>query len=174
MAVGLQAAFFSPKIYVATLKPMRSKKSQYQVTLCRHCSQYTYLNLMMTVAMQVFKKFCFIGGIGFAIDSVVFSLLVMVTDNIILSRLVAFWLAASVTWLGNRLYTYRHQQSNSILYQWYKHMLSAHFSGAINLLVFFGVKDYISLPIAFCLGIILGLFSNYFLANRFVFVSNFK
>lgn len=122
--------------------------------------------------MQQFKKFCLIGGLGFVVDSIFFLLLNEVTNNIMLARLLSFWIAASVTWFGNRIYTYKHQQFTDVLFQWYKHMLTAHFSGGINLIIFWGTKDHISVPVAFCLGIFAGLFSNYFFANRFVFVSN--
>ena len=122
--------------------------------------------------MQQFKKFCFVGGLGFVVDSLLFLLLTQVTDNIMLARLLSFWLAASVTWLGNRIYTYNHQQFTDVFFQWYKHMLTAHFSGGVNLLIFWLTKDTLSISIAFCLGIFVGVFSNYFLANRFVFINS--
>ena len=89
-----------------------------------------------------------------------------------LSRLISFWLAASATWFGNRVYTYSHQRFSNAIHQWCRHMLMVHLSGGINLLIFWGTKDITSIPIAFCLGILAGLFSNYFFANRFVFVSS--
>ncbi len=122
--------------------------------------------------MQQFKRFCFVGGFGFVVDSLFFLLLTQFTDDVMLARLISFWLAASATWLGNRIYTYKHQQFSSIFYQWCKHMLTAHFSGGINLIAFWLTKDILSIPVAFCFGIFLGVFSNYFLANKFVFVSN--
>jgi putative flippase GtrA len=122
--------------------------------------------------MQQFKKFCLIGGLGFVVDSLFFFILNEITDKVMLARLLSFWLAASATWFGNRIYTFRHQQCTSAFSQWCKHLLIAHLSGAINLLVFWLTKDTVSLPIAFCLGIFAGLFSNYFLANHFVFVSS--
>lgn len=122
--------------------------------------------------MQQFKKFCLIGGLGFVVDSLAFLFLSKVINNIMLARLLSFWLAASITWLGNRIYTFNHQQFTDVIYQWYKHMLTAHFSGGINLMIFWGTKDHTAMSVAFCCGIFAGLFSNYFLANRFVFVSN--
>lgn len=120
--------------------------------------------------MQQFKKFCFIGGIGFIVDSLFFIILSELTNNIMLARLFSFWLAASATWFGNRIYTYSHQQFTNFIVQWCKHLLTAHLSGGINLLVFWLTKDTISIPIAFCLGILAGLFSNYYFSSRFVFV----
>jgi putative flippase GtrA len=121
--------------------------------------------------MQQFKKFCLIGCLGFVVDGFSFLCLMKITDNIMLARLLSFWLAASTTWFGNRIYTYSHQQFTNFISQWCKHMLTAHLSGAINLLIFWIVKEIVSIPVAFFLGILAGLFCNYFLANRFVFVT---
>jgi len=121
--------------------------------------------------MQQFKKFCLIGGLGFMVDSLFFLFLAQLIDNIMLARLLSFWLAASVTWFGNRLYTYNHQEFTNAISQWCKHMLTAHLSGGINLLLFWITKEIITIPIAFCLGILFGLCSNYFFANRFVFIT---
>ena len=125
----------------------------------------------MREIMEQFKKFCLIGGLGFVVDSLFFILLSQLTDNIMLARLLSFWLAASTTWIGNRIYTFSHQQFTNVIVQWCKHLLTAHISGCINLLVFWYIKEMTHTPIAFCLGILAGLFSNYFIASRFVFVS---
>lgn len=121
--------------------------------------------------MQQFKKFCLIGGLGFIVDSLFFLFLTHIINNIMLARLLSFWLAASVTWLGNRVYTYNHQIFTNAFYQWGKHMLTAHLSGGINLLIFWSAKEVVPISVAFCLGILAGLFNNYFFANRFVFVN---
>jgi putative flippase GtrA len=119
--------------------------------------------------MQQFKRFCLIGGLGFVVDSLFFMLFKSISDNIMLTRLLSFWLAASATWFGNRVYTYHHQILSNAISQWYRHMLAVHLSGSINLLVFWSTKDVAAMPVAFCIGILAGLFSNYFFANRFVF-----
>lgn len=121
--------------------------------------------------MQQFKKFCIIGGSGFIVDSLFFLLLSNITDNVMLARLLSFWLAASATWFGNRIYTFSHQQFTNVIAQWCKHLLTAHLSGGINLLVFWFTKDTFSIPIAFFLGILAGLFSNYYISSRFVFAN---
>ncbi|KTF16918.1 GtrA family protein [Pseudoalteromonas sp. H105] len=120
--------------------------------------------------MQQFKKFCLIGGGGFIVDSLCFIFFSHLTNNIMLARLLSFWVAATVTWLGNRIYTYKQHQNNAF-YQWCKHMLTAHFSGCINLLVFWSVKGITITAVAFVIGIFVSLFINFFLANRFVFVT---
>ena len=121
--------------------------------------------------MEQFKKFCLIGGMGFIVDSLFFISLSELTDNIMVARLLSFWLAASATWFGNRIYTYGHQKFTNVIAQWCKHLLTAHISGCLNLLVFWYTKELTFIPIAFCLGILAGLFSNYFITSRYVFVS---
>ncbi len=125
----------------------------------------------MLEVMQQFKKFCLIGGLGFIVDSLCFLFFTALMSDVMLARILSFWLAASTTWFGNRVYTYRHLQSNDFFYQWVKHIMTAHLSGSLNLLVFWSTVDIISMPLAFCLGILAGLLSNYFIINRFVFVN---
>jgi len=120
--------------------------------------------------MQQFKKFCFIGGLGFIVDSLSFLFFTALMSDIMLARLLSFWLAATTTWYGNRIYTYNHHKFNAIFSQWFKHMITAHLSGSLNLLVFWSTLELLSMPIAFCLGIFASLVSNYFIINRFVFV----
>ncbi|WP_413401649.1 GtrA family protein [Pseudoalteromonas sp. KJ71-7] len=122
--------------------------------------------------MQQLKKFCFVGGAGFIVDSFIFFILVNHIDSIITARAIAFWLAASTTWLGNRVYTFNNQAYGSAVKQWSKHMFAAHLSGVINLIVFWIAKELFLIHFAFCLGIMAGLVSNYLLANRFVFTKN--
>jgi putative flippase GtrA len=121
--------------------------------------------------MQQFKKFCIIGGLGFVVDSLFFLLLNEVTGKVMLARLLSFWLAASTTWFGNRIYTFSQQQFTSAITQWCKHMLTAHVSGGINLIIFWSIKDVVSMPVAFCSGILAGLLCNYYFSKKVVFVS---
>ncbi len=121
--------------------------------------------------MQQFKKFCLIGGLGFIVDSLCFLFFTALMSDIMLARLLSFWLAASATWFGNRIYTYSDQMFTSFFSQWLKHMMTAHLSGCLNLLVFWSTLALFSMPIAFCLGILAGLLSNYYIINRFVFVN---
>jgi len=120
--------------------------------------------------MNTFTRFCIVGGFGFVVDVLFFTIFNTFMDNIMLARLVAFWMAASATWFGNRIYTYNHQQFDGVFSQWVKYILSVHFSGGINLLIFWNLKEISAIPLAFSLGILAGLLSNYFFANRFVFI----
>lgn len=124
--------------------------------------------------MYRFKKFCVVGGIGFVVDCVSFIALSMAIDNILFARIISFWIAASTTWLGNRTLTFASHNSDSTVFQWAKHMASAHLSGMINILVFSYALIIVETPIAFCLGVSIGTVSNYFFSLYFVFSAHSK
>ena len=90
-----------------------------------------------------------------------------------LSRVLAFWVAATTTWLGNRYFTYSYlhfsneQRNKSI--QLAKHLASAHFSGGFNLATFWFLLPHTGDQIGFVIGVIVGMFSNYFLSCKFVY-----
>lgn len=114
-------------------------------------------------------KFALIGGTGFIIDGALFYLLVQVGLEIMAARLVAFWLTATFTWVGNKYLTFNCSLRNNLLKQWAKHMVSAHCSGAANLVTFYLFSLISSLEFAFTLGVLIGAVANYWLLDKFVF-----
>lgn len=120
-------------------------------------------------------KFAFVGGIGFLVDTAVFSLLYYVAEMpIFSSRVIAFVLAATATWVGNRVLTFSDREKSNKAKQWQKHMVAAVCSAIPNLGVFklviavFG--DQGAMPfVALVAGILVGMFSNYFLSSKWVF-----
>lgn len=114
-------------------------------------------------------KFALVGGIGFIIDGALFYLLVKAELDIISARLIAFWLTASFTWLGNKYLTFNCSLKNNLLKQWGKHMVSSHCSGAVNLVTFYFISLTGALELAFTVGVLLGAISNYWLSDKFVF-----
>lgn len=122
--------------------------------------------------MQKFFKFCVVGALGFIADSLAFLILISIIDNPLISRVIAFWFAASITWLGNRLYTFQLACQQRKLRQWSKHMLSAHASGVLNILIFWQLLNLVPVSIAFIAGTCVGAGSNYFLASYIVFTNN--
>lgn len=114
-------------------------------------------------------KFAIVGGTGFIIDGAIFYLLMQAGLETMKARLVAFWLTATFTWLGNKHLTFQCQQQSRLYAQWAKHMLSAHCSGAANLLSFYILSWYCPLKVAFTVGILIGAVFNYWLSDRFVF-----
>lgn len=57
--------------------------------------------------MNQFLRFCMVGAVGFVIDAGILQFLVSVFGmNPYLARVISFLVAASVTWLMNRRYTF--------------------------------------------------------------------
>ncbi|MBD1556428.1 GtrA family protein [Vibrio sp. S9_S30] len=120
-------------------------------------------------------KFAFVGGIGFLVDTAVFALLYYVFEMpIFSSRVIAFVLAATATWIGNRVLTFSDREQSDKAKQWQKHMVAAVCSAIPNLGVFkmvialFG--DQGAMPfMALVAGILVGMVSNYFLSSKWVF-----
>lgn len=119
--------------------------------------------------MRQFGTFCVVGAFGFVADASLFWSFIQVTDSVIPSRVLAFWFASCITWLGNRLLTFRALKQSEPVTQLIRHLASVHLSGTINLIVFYSASHLIILPLAFCLGIAAGLAGNYMLSAYFVF-----
>ena len=118
--------------------------------------------------MRTIAVFSLIGMAGFIVDSLIFIWLSSASDHVMLSRLVAFWLAATTTWLGNRYLTFKARQSPPVQ-QWFKHIVSCHISGSFNLTVFYICISEATLPISFALGVAVGTVINYLLSSIVVF-----
>lgn len=114
-------------------------------------------------------KFALVGGTGFVIDGALFYLLVKTGLEIMPARLIAFWLTASFTWLGNKYLTFKCSLKSNLLMQWGKHMASAHCSGVANLVTFYFISLTGALELAFTVGVLVGAISNYWLSDKFVF-----
>ncbi len=89
------------------------------------------------------------------------------------SRIVAFMVAATVTWLGNRYFTFQSRSSDKFE-QWQRFLISALISAAPNFVVFsvmYRVLAHTPLSwfIAMVSGVLCGMVSNFILSNRRVF-----
>ncbi|MCH2055960.1 MAG: GtrA family protein [Thalassotalea sp.] len=121
-------------------------------------------------------KFAVIGVLGFVFDALFFYVFMAMIQAPMIARLIAFWLAASLTWWGNRQLTFAElkRASNGIglVKQWWAYMCTAHLAGAANLASFYWLSLHYPIALAFCLGIIVGAMFNYLLSSRFVFQIN--
>ncbi|MEZ8100371.1 GtrA family protein [Vibrio bivalvicida] len=117
-------------------------------------------------------RFALIGGIGFVADAAVFSALFYLADtSIMLARAIAFVGAATVTWLGNRIFTF-YSTEQKAFQQWIKFMCGASFSALPNFIVFKVLSSVLGEAgplIALVAGILVGMVSNYLLSSRWVF-----
>ena len=116
-------------------------------------------------------KFAVVGGVGFLFDAMCFYLLLKTGMDSTFARVIAFWFAAVITWLGNRLFTFNGAKIVSAFQQLTKHMLSAHFSGVVNISCYYLISLTQSLSVAFVVGIVAGALFNYWLSCRYVFVA---
>ncbi|MDC5803430.1 GtrA family protein [Vibrio europaeus] len=119
-------------------------------------------------------RFAVIGCIGFVADALVFSVLFYLADTpIMVARVIAFVCAATVTWFGNRIFTFQNTEQK-VAQQWIKFMCGASFSALPNFLVFKLLSSVLgeagSGPLsALVAGILVGMVSNYLLSSRWVF-----
>lgn len=130
-------------------------------------------------------RFALVGGVGFIADALVFTLcLKWLALPMLQARLVAFICAATVTWVGNRCFTFSNysrkryvQRRLLLVVEWGKFMLSASVSAIPNFITFkliltlFGNDGAIPY-LALVLGILLGMVSNFILSSRWVFHSH--
>ncbi|MCG9582935.1 GtrA family protein [Vibrio tubiashii] len=119
-------------------------------------------------------RFAVIGCIGFVADALVFSALFYLADTpIMIARVIAFVCAATVTWIGNRIFTFQNTEQQ-VFQQWIKFMCGASLSALPNFLVF-RLLSYVlgeverGPLIALVAGILVGMVSNYLLSSRWVF-----
>jgi putative flippase GtrA len=112
--------------------------------------------------------FCLVGGLGFLVDLSAFWLLNEVTAALMANRLIAFWLAASATYLGNSFLTFK-QSGKPQTQQYLQYMALMHVSGSVNLLSFWWLSGFIPTYAAFVTGILLGLVMNYLFSACYVF-----
>lgn len=120
-----------------------------------------------------FVRFSVVGGIGFLVDALVFSLCLFGFGlPPLLSRVLSFVVAASTTWIGNRHFTFRSRSSPHG--EWKKFLIAASVSIVPNLSVFqlvlftFG-ENHITVFMALVCGTLSGMLSNYFLSAKWVF-----
>lgn len=122
-------------------------------------------------------KFAVIGSLGFIVDFTLFSALAYLAHwDLMLARCCAFIGAASVTWLGNRLYTFKARPQQQKLTQWRNFFSAACLSAIPNLLTFkLVIHLWGQLPFAayfaLVVGVVAGMISNYWLSDKWVFAS---
>lgn len=122
--------------------------------------------------MLTISRFALVGGLGFVCDAACFAfLLKQMNLSIELSRVYAFLVAMTVTWLGNRYITFAQANREGMLTQWLKHALTAVLSFTFNFALFnLLLLMSIAVPVAFVAGVLLGMLTNFYSSKHFVFV----
>ena len=113
--------------------------------------------------MFEFLRFAAVGIMGFIADTSSFYILLNVFNFVVFdARSIAFTSAVLVTWLGNRLITFKHANKEKISIQVLKYILVALTAGAINLFIFNSLILWgIQIEISFVLGVLTGMIINY-------------
>ncbi|MET2970782.1 GtrA family protein [Vibrio harveyi] len=125
--------------------------------------------------MSRLLTFAMVGGVGFIVDTLIFMVLFQWAGvELIMARGLAFCVAATTTWLGNRCLTFSQSTKDRAFNQWQKFMLSASISALPNFAVFkvttllLGTQGT-TVYIALVMGILAGMVSNYLLSMHWVF-----
>ncbi|HUO55765.1 MAG TPA: GtrA family protein [Rhodoblastus sp.] len=120
-----------------------------------------------------FLRFLATGGAGFLVDAGLFAGALRAGLAPPLARAIAFCCALSFTFLANRAFTFQ-SLDDKIWRQFACYVLASSAGGAVNLGVFFlylraspigAEKPFI----AFALGVLAGLFTNFLSYSKFVF-----
>ncbi|MBY7702166.1 GtrA family protein [Vibrio harveyi] len=121
-----------------------------------------------------------VGGVGFIVDTLIFMVLFQWAGvELMMARGLAFCVAATTTWLGNRCLTFSQSTKDRAFNQWQKFMLSASISALPNFAVFkvttllLGTQGT-TVYIALVMGILAGMVSNYLLSMHWVFQQSSK
>lgn len=122
-----------------------------------------------------FVKFGMVGVVGLIVDIAVLKFCMLVLGmGPYGGRVVSFVVAASVTWMCNRLFTFRGQGGGHIGLQWAKFLVVNLGGFALNYgtyaaLIAFApmVREYPELGVA--AGSVAGMFFNFFASRRLVF-----
>lgn len=121
-------------------------------------------------------RFAIIGALGMPVDWGVLQLmlhLAMPRDG---ARLVAWFCAATFTWLGNRYFTFadRRARGRTIVQEWLRFLGANSIGGVANvgsffLLTHFAPRPFNDTNVAFVLGVLVGLVFNFTLSKKLVF-----
>ncbi|HHP0512935.1 TPA: GtrA family protein [Vibrio harveyi] len=125
--------------------------------------------------MSRLLTFAMVGGVGFIVDTLIFMVLFQWAGvELMMARGLAFCVAVTTTWLGNRCLTFSQSTKDRAFNQWQKFMLSASISALPNFAVFkvttllLGTQGT-TVYIALVMGILAGMVSNYLLSMHWVF-----
>lgn len=122
-------------------------------------------------------RFACVGAVGFAMDWLVFNLMLWLQLPPLVARAVAFAAAALTTWLGNRVVTFRGRSSGSAVHQAGRYVAMVLLSllpnfACFSLLSWLLGQQWWALQFALVAGVLAGMVSNYLLAENWVFADS--
>jgi putative flippase GtrA len=125
--------------------------------------------------LKQFIPFCMVGGIGFAVDAGILALLVHGFGlGPLVSRLVSFPCAMTVTWYLNRRVTFSHAVSNKPRQEWLRYAMVSMAGNLVNFIVYIACirlsqTMYAYPEIALAIASIVALVFNYLGSSRYAF-----
>ena len=121
-------------------------------------------------------RFAMIGALGMPVDWLVLHAMIGTGASRDAARLIAWFCAASFTWLGNRYFTFAKQRARgaAVFQEWLRFLGANSIGGVANVGTFFLLTHFASSPfngtnIAFVCGVLVGLVFNFTLSKKLVF-----
>ena len=121
-------------------------------------------------------RFAVIGALGMPVDWLVLHALIDAGAARDAARLMAWFCAATFTWLGNRYFTFpeRRARGQAVFQEWLRFLGANSIGGVANVGTFFLLTHFASSPfsgtnIAFVCGVLVGLVFNFTLSSKVVF-----
>ena len=123
--------------------------------------------------LYAFIRFGFVGVLGFLADSLVVAVLRLIHSNLYLSQGIAYLVAATITWIFNRKFTFRMRQSPTVR-EWFTYLMTNLSGGIANYVVFIIATRWSSFIydhpiIAIAVGSLCGMVFNFIFSALFVF-----
>jgi len=132
--------------------------------------------LLAALGRLSFLRFAVIGALGVPVDWVVLHAMIDAGLARDAARLVAWFCAASFTWVGNRYFTFAAKRAHgaAIFQEWLRFLGANSIGGVANvgtffLLTHFASPAFNSTNIAFVCGVLVGLVFNFTLSKKLVF-----
>ncbi len=126
---------------------------------------------------QEFLRFGVVGATGFVVDTCVLYAALALGGGLYLGRAVSYLVAATTTWLLNRLWTFRHRAGGGSARRQWALFLVVNLGGfVLNYGTYAALVTWVPIVAAYpvlgvAAGSIAGMFSNFFLSRAIVFSS---
>lgn len=124
-------------------------------------------------------KFIIVGSIGFVIDvSILYLCIHFLETNLVVSRIISFSIAVIITWLLNRVYTFKmstpYKKRKHYFMEFFKYLIGSSISISINFGVYMFVISFFSLALktpilAVAIGSISAMFFSYIFSKYYIF-----
>jgi putative flippase GtrA len=121
-------------------------------------------------------RFAVIGALGMPVDWTALQSLIHFGASRDVARPIAWFCAATFTWIGNRYFTFSAQRARgvAVFHEWLRFLGANSIGGVANVATFFLLTHFASSPfsntnIAFVCGVLVGLVFNFTLSRKVVF-----